>query len=147
MYQKLLGVLRKACLKSVETGQISGEELKKYFMSGTIDFYAKNYVANYFCKYKHLKNIKISRKYLHHCIPVTELEVDQGLFQSPSDPNDKCLCFVRIIDDMENNINHPKAWRYIDMAGSLVDHQAQQQLAALRDEKINGKLANANVHR
>ena len=73
--------------------------------------------------------------------------MDQGLFQSRVDPNDKCLCFVRIIDDIEKNIDHPKAWRYIDMTDSLVDHDAQQQLASLRDGKINEKLANENVHR
>ena len=81
------------------------------------------------------------------CILVTGLEVDQGLFQSHVDPNDKCLCFVRIIDDIEKNIDHPKAWRYIDMTDSLVDRDAQQQLTSLRDGKINEKLANENVHR
>ena len=83
---------------------------------------------------------------LHH-VSVTELEVDQGLFQSPVDPNDKCLCFVRIISDIEKNIDHPKAWRYIDMTDFLIDHDAQEQLASLRDAKVREKLASENVHR
>ncbi len=78
---------------------------------------------------------------------VTELEVEQGLFQSSGDPNDKCLCFVRIIDDINKNTDHPKAWRYTDMTDSLVDQEAQKQLTELRDKMIQQKLSKDNFHR
>ncbi len=78
---------------------------------------------------------------------VTEMEIEQGLFHSPLNANDRCLCFVRIIDDIEKNIDHPKAWRYIDMTESLVDRDAQEQLAQLRDAKISEALAGENLHR
>ena len=80
-------------------------------------------------------------------ITVTELEVEEGIFRSASDPNDKCLCFVRIIEDIDDHLTHPKAWRFIDMMSDDVDNDSQKQLTTLRDDKLKEKLIQDNVFR
>ena len=52
---------------------------------------------------------------------VTEEEVLKGLLIDP-DPDDHCLCFIRELTDI--NLNHSKAWRFIDQSdnGEVRDH-------------------------
>ncbi|KAK3582782.1 hypothetical protein CHS0354_035720 [Potamilus streckersoni] len=77
---------------------------------------------------------------------VTEDEIFHGILNFPGDPTEHCLCFVRIIEDLEKNLHHQKAWRFIDMIQeNKVDEESQQILSSLRDEKIIHKLEDFNI--
>ncbi|KAL3862495.1 hypothetical protein ACJMK2_008455 [Sinanodonta woodiana] len=90
------------------------------------------------CFDKGLITKDVKHKYF---MSVTEDEIFNGILNFPGDPTEHCLCFVRIIEDLEQNLNHPKAWRFIDMVQeNKVDEESQQILSTLRDEKIIQKL-------
>lgn len=79
---------------------------------------------------------------------VTEEEIIHGIFNHDSKTSEECLCFVRIIEDIDNHLNHPKAWRFIDMIeGQTVDSEAQNILKRLRDQSIVEKMNFSNIER
>ena len=55
------------------------------------------------------------------------------------------LCFVRRIIDLEHHLDHPLAWKFIDMIGSQTDTDAQRLLVQLRDKTLPQKLGKANI--
>ncbi|KAK3582783.1 hypothetical protein CHS0354_035720 [Potamilus streckersoni] len=95
------------------------------------------------CFDKGLITKDVKHKYF---MSVTEDEIFNGILNFPGDPTEHCLCFVRIIEDLEKNLHHPKAWRFIDMIQeNKVDEESQQILSSLRDEKINQKLKDFSI--
>ena len=81
---------------------------------------------------------------------VTEDEIFNGILKLSNDVADHCLCFVRIIEDLTDHLDHSKAWRFIDMLSTdskMIDSEAQLILSQLRDEKITQKLQNFNITR
>ena len=62
--------------------------------------------------------------------------------------NDHCLCIVRLIEDMNSNLTHRLAWRFIDQTNEgEVDKDAQERLGNLRDLKVISILNRLNVAR
>lgn len=78
---------------------------------------------------------------------MTEEEVIHGILKSDTDPSRSCLCFIRIIEDLDNNLSDNIAWRFIDMKNSVIDTEAQQLLQALRDEKVAKTVKEKNIHK
>ena len=86
---------------------------------------------------------------------VTEGEVEMGIFQAPGDPNDHCICFVRIIDDLVDHLTDSLTSRYLDLKQparddndrDCLDEEAQTQLATLRDQRVGKILNKDNVHK
>ncbi|XP_061189796.1 NACHT and WD repeat domain-containing protein 2-like [Saccostrea echinata] len=78
---------------------------------------------------------------------VTEEEIEQGILKSPGNPVDHCLCFVRIIEDIDKNLGHSKAWRYIDMTGSTINQEAQKLLNQLREDKLPKVVSKDKIQR
>ena len=70
------------------------------------------------------------------------------MLKAGSDVNQHCLCFVRIIQNMEEHLSHPLAWRFIDLTDTnSLDNDAQERLSNLRDNKVIGALNRLNVSR
>ncbi len=67
---------------------------------------------------------------------------------APKDPTKHCLAFVRLIQDLEDNLDHPMAWRFIDLdQNGRIDSEVQHRLDQLRDEKLLTFLKSMNLHR
>lgn len=78
---------------------------------------------------------------------MTELEVYEGLLKSKTDPSLSCVCFIRIIDDIDKYLDHQMAPRYIDIMEQKVDTLAQLKLTKLRDEEVAKTLTDKNIFR
>ena len=81
---------------------------------------------------------------------MTEEEIFNGILKLHDNVTDHCLCFVRIIEDITDHLDHSKAPRFIDMLSSdnkMIDSEAQVILSQLRDEKITQKLKSINIRR
>ncbi|OWF43078.1 NACHT and WD repeat domain-containing protein 2-like [Mizuhopecten yessoensis] len=77
---------------------------------------------------------------------VTEEEVLQGILKTAGKPKNHCLCFIRIIDDLQFHLRHNKASRFIDMVNQeKVDEEAQEILSNLRDETVFSKMESSNI--
>lgn len=67
--------------------------------------------------------------------------------------NKKCLCFIREIEDLHENINHHRALKFIDLLPAEtnrpaeIDIEAQNRLKLLRDNDITQKLGSDNIVR
>ena len=48
-------------------------------------------------------------------IAVTEEEIQHGLLQTICDVNKKCLCFIRKIENLEDNKDHHRAVKFLDL--------------------------------
>ncbi|KAK3105389.1 hypothetical protein FSP39_024054, partial [Pinctada imbricata] len=94
-------------------------------------------VASQKCHEKGQINEDQKHKYF---MSVTEEEILHGILQAPGSAPDHCLCFVRMIDDIEEHLDHRLAWRFIDKDGDKVDTEAQKILQSLREEKVPYKL-------
>lgn len=63
----------------------------------------------------------------------------------------KCLCFIRNIEDLYDNINHHRAAKFIDLLPAEngdpaeIDTEAQERLETLRDKDIHNKLSKENI--
>jgi len=71
---------------------------------------------------------------------VTEREVQCGMLQS-RDPASTSFCITRRITNLVDNVQHPRARKFIDVvvteSGSVsVDAGAQQLLSSLQHDKI-----------
>ncbi|WAR13694.1 NWD2-like protein [Mya arenaria] len=92
---------------------------------------------------------KLSKEDMHkYYMSVTEAEIASGILRLPDSAADHCLCFVRIIEDITNHLDHSKAWRFIDVLTEnqrALDNEAQTILGELRDDKIVKKLNNFNI--
>ena len=76
---------------------------------------------------------------------VTEDEIVEGIAQNDR-RKDRCLAFIRHINNI--NLQHPKAWRFIDMtADKQLDTEAQQLMTSLREETIPQLLPAENIFR
>lgn len=71
---------------------------------------------------------------------MTEEEILNGILRAPGKVSDSCICIVRIIEDIENNLDHNNVSRFIDVVDGKVDSEAQTILSELRDEKIKKRL-------
>ena len=81
---------------------------------------------------------------------MTESEISNGILKLHDNVTDHCLCFVRIIEDITDHLDHSKAWRFIDMVSAdakMIDSEAQTILTQLRDDKLTQKLENFNITR
>lgn len=80
---------------------------------------------------------------------VTEEEIQLGILQVPGDVNKKCLCFVRKIEDLEENNEHHRAVKFLDLIPDTndIDTDSQDMLSCLRDRKLTEKLSKANIVR
>ncbi|XP_064609072.1 NACHT and WD repeat domain-containing protein 2-like [Liolophura sinensis] len=78
-------------------------------------------------------------------ISVTENEIQHGLLQYDGDKAQKCLCFMRNIQDISDNLQHTKSAKFIDMNSTEVDEEATKMLKVLKDEKIPGVLPAENI--
>lgn len=130
--------LKLASQKCFDEGKMTEEEKHKYFMSGKFD--SQLCVLLYMYSWI-IKNTKKKLNLLYdlnnNCIlSVTEEEIEQGILKSPGNPLDHCLCFVRIIEDIHNNLGHSKVWRYIDMTGNEINQESQTLLNQLRENRI-----------
>ena len=78
-------------------------------------------------------------------IAVTEDEIAEGIALNDK-RKDRCLAFIRHINNI--NLQHPKAWRFIDMtADKQLDTEAQQLMTSLREETIPQLLPAENIFR
>ena len=78
-------------------------------------------------------------------IAVTEDEIVEGIALNEK-RQDRCLAFIRHINNI--NLQHPKAWRFIDMtADKQLDTEAQQLMTSLREETIPQLLPAENIFR
>ena len=68
---------------------------------------------------------------------MTEEEIHEGLVQDP-EPGAHCLAFIRSMDQV--NLDHDKAWRFIDQnSDKSIDEEAQdlkQKLYRLVEEHL-----------
>lgn len=82
-----------------------------------------------------------------YCIStVTEDEIHNGI-SSISAPNDHCLCYIREVVDIRDNVQDVIACRYIDanpFNSTEVDDDAQQLLKQLKEEKLPAVLDQSN---
>ncbi|ELU16966.1 hypothetical protein CAPTEDRAFT_23665, partial [Capitella teleta] len=77
---------------------------------------------------------------------VTEQEIQQGVFKTKGDINNQCLCYIRIIEDITENLSHSLAWRFIDLVDNAnLDIEAQGYLERLRDNRLVQALETSNV--
>ena len=80
---------------------------------------------------------------------MTEDEIYNGIFDL-STPNDHCLCYIREIDELHNNIPEAIACRYVDndpFSPLEVDENAQHLLQQLKEQKLPLALHQSNMHR
>lgn len=72
---------------------------------------------------------------------VTEYEIERGLLEAEK-PDEEVLCFVREITDLEKNLHHKRALKFLDSVknGSEIDAEAQELLRVLKDVKIPAAL-------
>ena len=76
---------------------------------------------------------------------VTQEEILEGI-SSNRRRQDRCLAFIRHINNI--NLQHPKAWRFIDMtADKQLDTETQQLMTSLREETIPQLLPAENIFR
>ena len=86
-----------------------------------------------------------NRVFVH--LSVTEEEIQVGILQAPGDVNKKCLCFVRNIEDLEENTAHHRAMKFLDLVPGMneIDRESQDMLNYLRDRKLPEKLQKNNI--
>ena len=89
------------------------------------------------------------RYYVYHVIcksfTVTEDEIVNGITLNER-RRDRCLAFIRHVNNI--NLQHPKAWRFIDMtADGQLDTEAKQLMTSLREETIRELLPAENIFR
>ena len=82
-----------------------------------------------------------------YLLAVTEEEIQVGVLQAPGDVNKKCLCFVRHIEDLEENKDHHRAMKFLDLVPGTndIDRESQDMLNYLRDRKLTEKLNKNNI--
>lgn len=70
-------------------------------------------------------------------VSVTEYEIEKGMLRS-SNPNQSSLCFTRHITNLEENLHHRHAPKFIDLVPgtTCIDKDAQQMLSLLLKDKI-----------
>ena len=74
---------------------------------------------------------------------MTDEEIERGIIGYTGHQN-RTLCFIREIEDI--NLNHPKAWRFIDQHNDgTIDQEAQEHLQQLKD-KLSQKMEPQNMH-
>ena len=79
---------------------------------------------------------------------VTEEELTYGLLHVNSDVDNHCLCYMRDLQGLQDNLTDKKSRTYIDMKSSgQINSTAQKYLAFLKDVAIPKKLSSANIHR
>jgi hypothetical protein len=77
---------------------------------------------------------------------VTEQEIQRGVFTTKGNVDAQCLCYVRIIEDINENLSHSLAWRFIDLIDNEnIDGEAQAYLRNLRDDKVRNALHASNI--
>lgn len=59
----------------------------------------------------------------------------------------KCLCFIRTIEDLEDQLEEKKAQRFIDINSGKIDDEAQMLLKSFKEDKLTKKLTKRNVFR
>ena len=75
---------------------------------------------------------------------MTHEEVDRGILQS-ANPNAHCLCFSREIRNI--NLQHKKAWRFIDIdEDGNIEESAQRTLTDLKEQSVPSALSKNNIH-
>ena len=80
-------------------------------------------------------------------LTVTEDEIQNGIFNDIA-PNSHCLCYIREISNLQDNIPEAITSRYIDSdpeKPTQVDSSAQFLLQQLKEEKIPSVLAQSNI--
>lgn len=88
---------------------------------------------------------------IHTNISVTQEEIDIGLFQTPKDPNMTCLCFVREIEHLQENVRHHRTSKFLDLQPTEkgepveMDLDAYERLTILRDQEIPKRLNKENI--
>ncbi|KAL3862492.1 hypothetical protein ACJMK2_008453 [Sinanodonta woodiana] len=123
--------------------EMGNEEAQQHWETNYNELRNSLKFASQKCFDKGLITEDVMHKYF---MSVTEDEIFHGILNFPGDPTEHCLCFVRIIEDLEQNLHHQKAWRFIDMVQqNKVDEESQQILSSLRDEKIIRKLEDFNI--
>ena len=72
---------------------------------------------------------------------VTEKEIFEGIFKENGDPNKSALCFIREIENLEENLNDKSIPRFIDVKYKgdkkfYVDEEAKSLSHDLKNVKI-----------
>jgi hypothetical protein len=83
-------------------------------------------------------------------IIVTEKEIINGVL-SPSNANQRTLCFLREIVDIHDHISDPKASKFIDLNYSndgtpMIDQEAEHLLNRLKNVRIPNALQSENIY-
>ena len=79
-------------------------------------------------------------------IKVTEIEIFEGILINKQDPNKTALCFIRNIENLEENLNDPAISRFIDIEYKRkdkivkVDSDAKYMLETLKHKNIPSRL-------
>jgi len=76
---------------------------------------------------------------------VTEKEIINGIL-SAKDANERTLCFLREIVDIQNHLSDEKASKYIDISSkSIIDEDAEKLLNRLKTIRIPAVLKSENI--
>ena len=116
------------------------------------DLALKNNLIKSVTRDKYFVSSKTTLTFLNICnhilfylfLQVTEMEIFEGIF-TVEDPNKSALCFIRTIENLENNLTDSTISRFIDTEVTqnkevLVDSNAKNLLNILKNEKIPAKL-------
>ena len=80
---------------------------------------------------------------------VTEDEIYNGILNTTA-PNDHCLCYMRELDDLRDNIPDAIAFRYVDKDSANpmnIDHNSQHLLQQLKEDKLPAVLGQSNLQK
>ncbi len=76
---------------------------------------------------------------------MTHEEVMNGILDAQGIKDDHCVCFVRILENIEDHTDSKITRRYLDVNGKEVDTEAQEWLNKLRDKDVPAQLGKANI--
>ena len=66
---------------------------------------------------------------------MTEYEIERGLL-NVANADEKCLCFVRTIRNLEKHMDSNRCKPYLDFQASQIDEEAHNLLEKLKEKKI-----------
>jgi hypothetical protein len=130
--EKLSYLLRISADSALKNNLIDQVKRDRYFVSSELVICEKKILNIYFLIF------------ICILVLVTEKEIFEGIFKE-KDPNLTSLCFVRQIENLENNLNDSKAARFIDVIkgenGNVkINFETKTLIENLVDKKIPSKL-------
>ena len=78
---------------------------------------------------------------------MTHQEIAKGILDVENNPSDQCVCFVRNISNLEEDLSNEQAPAYIDFLQGQheIDADAVEMLSSLFNEQIKEKLNESQI--